>query len=262
MTILEKIIRVKEQEIKEYSQNQPEMACGNKKRASLVEKLRTSTNLQVIAEIKRASPSKGVISEDVDVRQIAGQYERGGAAAISVLTDQTFFKGCFEDLSLVANTVDIPVLCKDFIIHTVQIDIAKQAGASVILLIVAALSETKLTELYQYACKQDLEVLVEVHTVEELQIACQLDAPLIGVNNRNLKSFEVSLSTIEDIAKRFPFHEGRVLISESGVHGKQDAVRAASAGASGVLVGEYLMKSDNKQFILSELQVPKGVGIR
>ena len=152
----------------------------------------------------------------------------------------------------------IPLLCKDFIIHPVQIDHAKNAGASVILLIVAALNTKELTELYQYATNLGLEVLVEVHDAEELDRALQLGAKIIGVNNRDLRTFEVDLKRTEEIASIFPFHEERVLISESGIWNTEDAERVAKAGARGVLVGESLMRSGDVGSALRSLQVELG----
>ncbi|MER2072137.1 MAG: indole-3-glycerol phosphate synthase TrpC, partial [Psychrobacillus sp.] len=175
------------------------------------------------------------------------------------LTDTPFFQGSFEDLMTVADTVDIPILCKDFIIHEIQIDFAKSAGASVILLIVAALSKEKLKDLYAYAVSNGLEVLVEVHNAQELDVALQLDAKLIGVNNRDLHSFEVHLTNTAELAKHFPFQERRVLISESGIWTTEDAKRVAGYGASAVLVGEALMRSGEVQQSIRSLQVEREV---
>ena len=152
-------------------------------------------HLHVIAEMKRASPSKGLIAEGADPVAQAIAYTEAGAACISVLTDATFFKGSFDDLAAVAEAVPTPLLCKDFMIHKVQIDRAKNAGASVILLIVAALTTEELAELYAYAMESGLEVLVEVHDEEELERALKIDAKLIGVNNRDLRTFEVDLGS-------------------------------------------------------------------
>lgn len=225
------------------------------KRPSLFEKLLETDRLQVIAEMKRASPSKGMIKEGADPVAQAKAYEKSGAACISVLTDTTFFKGSFQDLSDVAHAVETPLLCKDFVVHPVQIDRAKAAGASVVLLIVAALDDEQLAELHTYALSLGLEVLVEVHDVHELTRALQIDATLIGVNNRDLKTFEVDLKRSEEVAAAFPFHDKRVLISESGLAGGKDAERVAEVGASAVLVGESLMRSGSVEEAIQAMQV-------
>lgn len=240
MTILDQIIETKRIEIEGYSEvkGTPEQ---------FPEKTLLISHLQqrrgVIAEIKRASPSKGDISTDVDVVAQAKKYEAAGAAAISVLTDERYFKGSIEDLRKVAKVVSIPVLCKDFIVSEIQIDRAQSAGATIILLIVAALEKEELHRLFDYANSCGLEVLVEVHDENELASALELDAQLIGVNNRNLKTFDVSLERTVELAQQFPTDGNRVLISESGLQTKQDAAFVFDRGASGVLVGEALMRS-------------------
>lgn len=170
-----------------------------------------------------------------------------------------FFQGTFEDLAEVARTVDIPILCKDFIIHPIQIDYAKNAGASVVLLIVAALEQGLLNSLYKYAVSKNLEVLMEVHDSEELDRALQLDAKLIGINNRDLRTFQVDLSRTAEIAAIFPFEEERVLISESGIWNSIDAIKVASYGASAVLVGESLMRSGEIENAVRSFQVKREV---
>ncbi len=240
MTILDQIIETKRMEIKGYSEVE-----GT--REQFPEKTLLISHLQqrrgVIAEIKRASPSKGDISTDVDVVAQAKKYEAAGAAAISVLTDERYFKGSIEDLRKVAKVVSIPVLCKDFIVSEIQIDRAQSAGATIILLIVAALEKEELHRLFDYANSCGLEVLVEVHDENELASALELDAQLIGVNNRNLKTFDVSLERTVELAQQFPTDGNRVLISESGLQTKQDAAFVFERGASGVLVGEALMRA-------------------
>ncbi|MFC5601791.1 indole-3-glycerol phosphate synthase TrpC [Sporosarcina koreensis] len=258
MTILEKILQTKRIEVKQLLMEECVVSCETlPKRPSLFETLQKSHQLEVISEMKRASPSKGMIAGNTDPVAQATAYEQAGAACISVLTDSTFFKGSFDDLASVAKAVQIPLLCKDFIIHEVQIDRAKQAGASVILLIVAALDDMTLQRLHNYATNQGLEVLVEVHDAKELGRALAINAKLIGVNNRNLKTFDVDLAKTEEVAKHFPFNENRVFISESGIMDAGDAKRAAAAGASAVLVGESLMRSASVEDSLRSLQVPK-----
>ncbi|GEK35006.1 indole-3-glycerol phosphate synthase TrpC [Kurthia sibirica] len=224
---------------------------------SLYDALIQKDTLQIIAEIKRASPSKGIIKANVDVVKQAQQYEAAGAACISVLTDEPFFKGSYEDLRKVAQAVSIPVLCKDFILDEIQIDYARANGASVILLIVAALESERLRELYTYANQMNLAILVEVHSVEEYERAHALGAKIIGINNRNLKNFEVDLKHTQTIAKAFSNNTDQVLVSESGIKNTEDAKMVSAYGASAILVGETLMKSENVEAALQMLAVKK-----
>ncbi|WP_215143037.1 indole-3-glycerol phosphate synthase TrpC [Exiguobacterium qingdaonense] len=210
-----------------------------------------SDGFHIISEIKRSSPSKGMIRETVDVAERARQYEKAGATMISVLTDATYFNGSFDDLRKVADAVTIPVLCKDFIIDERQLDYAKHHGASVALLIVAALHPTRLHELTRYARSIGLDVLVEVHDEAELCIALELDNVLIGINNRDLKTFEVSLETSVDLMKRYP---EVTFVSESGVSTVEAAARLQEAGASAILVGEALMREEDPTRLLEELK--------
>lgn len=240
MTILDQIIETKRMEIKGYSEVEATQEQFPAK-TLLISHLQERRG--VIAEIKRASPSKGDISTDVNVVAQAKKYEAAGAAAISVLTDERYFKGSIEDLRKVAKVVSIPVLCKDFIVSEIQIDRAQSAGATIILLIVAALEKEELHRLFDYANSCGLEVLVEVHDENELASALELDAQLIGVNNRNLKTFDVSLERTVELAKQFPKDSKRVLISESGLQTRADASFVFEHGASGVLVGEALMRA-------------------
>ena len=242
MTILDKIIETKRTEIKQYEKVEPSGQTFPEK-PKLADRLRNQNG--VISEIKRASPSKGDIRTEVDIVAQAQKYEKAGAAAISVLTDETYFKGSIEDLQEVAKNVSIPVLCKDFMISEIQIDRAKNAGATIVLLIVAALETEELRRLFDYATGLCLEVLVEVHDEQELAHALELDAELIGVNNRDLKTFEVSLERTAELAKHFPFGGKRVLVSESGLHSKEDVAIVFGCGASGILVGEALMRSED-----------------
>lgn len=256
MTILQKILQEKENEVARLlKQGRP--TDLRLPIYSLYERLIQQQSLQVIAEIKRASPSKGEINSLVNPVEQAKQYEAAGAACISVLTDTPFFQGTFEDLQQVAKAVSIPVLCKDFIIDSIQIDYARAAGASVILLIVAALEKEKLATLYSYAKSLKLEVLVEVHNLVEYEIAQDLGAKIIGVNNRNLNTFAVDLQHTQTIASQFLATDGRVLISESGIQNMSDAQTVASYGASGILVGETLMRAANVSETLQHLKVQK-----
>lgn len=210
--------------------------------------------LQVIAEVKKASPSMGDINLAVDILEQARQYEQQGAAMISVLTDTSFFKGSIEDLRQVSNTVSIPTLNKDFIIDEKQIQAARAAGATVVLLIVAALSKQRLKDLYDYAYQLGLEVLVETHNQEELDIAHRIGAQIIGVNNRDLVSFETDIKTSLDLAPHFL--PDRVYVSESAIHTAQDAQKVAPYFQA-ILVGTALMTSDDVAKTMEELRLDK-----
>lgn len=260
MTILTKILAQKEREVAVLKQQSKPTVTARKQRASLLEVFKSAT-VQVISEVKRASPSKGIINDGIDPVAQALTYEAAGAACISVLTDETFFKGSFADLQQVTEAVDIPVLCKEFIIDEIQIDYAYANGASVVLLIVAALEQEALARLFAYATALGLDVLVEVHNEEELTRALAIDARIIGVNNRNLKTFEVSLEHTKELAATFPFEEGRVLVSESGMKTPDDAAFVAAVGASAILVGETLMRSGDVTTTLQSLQVTKPVNV-
>lgn len=258
MDILTKILEQKKIEVGALLEQPDPLANFTKQhRVSLFETLRKSDTLQVISEMKRASPSKGLIAEGADPVAQAITYANAGAAAISVLTDKKFFQGSFDDLAAVAKAVPTPLLCKDFMIDRVQIRFAKASGASIILLIVAALEIDTLRDLFGYATSLGLEVLVEVHDVEELECAIAIGAKLIGVNNRDLRTFEVSLDRTCEIADAFPFGDERVLISESGIWTSDDAKAVAAMGASAVLVGESLMRSGDAGEALKSLQVSK-----
>ncbi|MGT2666859.1 indole-3-glycerol phosphate synthase TrpC [Streptococcus rifensis] len=214
-----------------------------------------SDRLQVIAEIKKASPSLGDINLEVDILAQARAYESAGAAMISVLTDAVFFKGDIADLRAVSDQVNIPTLAKDFIIDEKQIIRSLNAGATVILLIVAALSEERLGQLYQYATQLGLEVLVETHNLEELQIAHRIGAQIIGINNRNLTTFETDLNTSLTLADHFI--DGPVYISESAILSENEARQVAPA-FSGILVGTALMQAASPAQRLKELRIDKG----
>jgi len=212
------------------------------------------TRLSMIAEVKRASPSAGTIAADFDPLTIARGYEKAGANALSVLTDEKYFQGRLEYLTLIREQVDIPCLRKDFIIHEAQIFEAVVAGADAILLIVAALDQPTLEHLLEVAHTFQLDALVEVHDLPELERALATDARIIGVNNRNLKHFTVDLGTTERLAEEVP--DDVVLVAESGIKTVADAQRLAEAGADALLVGETLMRSPNIMVDLPAMRVP------
>lgn len=195
----------------------------------------------VIAECKRRSPSKGVLRDPYDPVAIARGYAAAGAAAISVLTNERFFGGSLEDLRAVRASVPIPVLRKDFVIDEYQLDEARAAGADAVLLIVAALPSTRLDELHRAALERGLEVLTEVHDEAELDVALGIGARIVGVNNRNLRTFVTDLAVSERIARRIP--EGTLLVAESGLRDGADLARLERADIHAFLVGEAFMKA-------------------
>jgi indole-3-glycerol phosphate synthase len=259
-TILDRIIEEKRKEVQKLREgNLKKMEA--KPRRSFIQKLMEANEIAIISEFKRASPSKGIINSGVDPAEQAARYEQAGASAISVLTDSTFFKGSFSDLRAVRAAVNLPILCKDFIIDSSQIDMAAENGADIILLIVAALEQETLAKLYQYARSLNLEVLVEVHNRVELEKALKIGAQLIGVNNRDLKTFTVSLEATESLAKSIK-DAGAFLISESGIHQKEDVERVRNAGANGILVGEAFMKSPDLSQSFKDFRLSLAGGLR
>src|SRR5690625_4423272 len=186
MTILDKIITEKRKEVQQLKKEIFAHVPTKSNTKTFTEQIKSKQTMGIIAEIKRASPSKGMINADVDPVKQAIFYEENGANAISILTDAPFFKGSMEDLKAVRKAVDLPILCKDFIIDPIQIDQAKAAGANIILLIAAALSKKEFIELYQYASSKGLEVLCDVHDKEEMNFVLYLIVTIIGINNLNL----------------------------------------------------------------------------
>ena len=208
--------------------------------------------INVIAEFKRRSPSKGVIRPDADLIQIVKSYEAGGAAAISVLTEEDYFSGSLDDLRVVKASVRVPVLRKDFVFDEYQVYESAAAGADAILLIVAALDDDSLLDLRRLAEHTlGLDVLVEVHTPDEMRRAVACGANLIGVNNRDLRTFEVSLETSVSLAREAP--SDALLVSESGLRTREDLRRLHAAGYRGFLIGETLMRAEDPQQALNEL---------
>ena len=212
--------------------------------------LRTD-GINIIAEFKRRSPSKGMICGDANVRDVARAYKAGGAVAMSVLTEEDYFAGSLDDLRQVKSAVELPVLRKDFVFEEYQVYESAAAGADALLLIVAALDDEALLSLRRLAEEElGMDALVEVHTSDEMKRAAACGANLIGVNNRDLRTFEVSLETSVSLAREAP---EALLVSESGLRSSQDLQRLRQAGYRGFLIGETLMRSDNPEHVLREL---------
>jgi len=233
-----------------------EELSGTKRRSSLAEvkaraadagpvrgfgkALSRSGAIRLIAEVKKASPSKGVIREDFDPVRIAQTYEKSGASCISVLTEEKFFQGRLEYLAAVRKAAGLPLLRKDFIIDEYQVYEARAAGADAILLIAACLEKNQMAEYLGIAGQLGLDALVESHTYRELDKALLAGATLVGINNRDLSTFTVSLDTTLDLLKDIP--DDRIVVSESGIKTRDDVVKLEKAGVDAVLVGEGLMR--------------------
>ena len=213
----------------------------------------------VIAEIKKASPSKGVIREDFNPAEIAKSYEKGGAACLSVLTDKDYFQGSPEYLKQARAACSLPVLRKDFMIDPYQVYEARAMGADCILLIVAALELAQMRELEEVAHDLGMAVLVEVHDAEELELALQLETPLIGINNRNLRTFDVTLDTTLELLKQLP--EDRFVVTESGIFTPEDVALMRSNNVHAFLVGEAFMRAPSPGEALAKLFVGRIVAV-
>ena len=209
----------------------------------------------LIAEVKKASPSAGLIRPDFDPVQIAREYEAAGASCLSVLTDEKFFQGSLDYLRQIRAAVNLPLLRKDFIIDERQILEAVQAGADAILLIVAILTDEQLRRFHELATQAGLAVLVEVHDESELERALAINPVLVGVNNRDLKSFKVDLATTGRLAEKLRARKANdvLLVAESGIHTRADVQRLAKCGAGAILVGESLMRHANLEAKVREL---------
>lgn len=205
----------------------------------------------VIAEIKKASPSEGIICQNIDAGCIARSYEKNGASAISVVTDRQFFQGQDEWIMEVKKASILPVIRKDFIIDEKQVWESKAIGADTMLLIAAILEEEKLKAFYQLCNELGMEVLVEVHTMAELEKALNIGAEMIGINNRNLKSFGVDNSTFSSIAKHIP--SDKIVVAESGIHSREDFMYMKQADADAVLIGTHFMRAEDPGKALADL---------
>ncbi len=253
--ILAQIVQHKEQEIAQMRQQltledlQGQLKAAPPVRDFLAALQNSSNYPSLIAEVKKASPSKGIIRQDFDPVEIAMGYVRGGASCLSVLTDSKFFQGGFENLQKIRPTVEVPLLCKEFVINPYQIYKARVAGADAVLLIAAILPDQKLQEFLYLIHSLGMNALVEVHTLTELNRVLTLsDLRLVGINNRNLETFNVDLATTSQLMQERSQHLtslGITVVSESGLYSPADLSFVAEAGVRSVLVGESLIKQPN-----------------
>lgn len=256
-TILDKILERKVQEIEERKKTVPQVRFEEAVKVvtpprDILAALRRDPDVvALIAEVKHASPSKGVLIEPFNPVALGRTYAKYGATAVSVLTDEAFFQGSLEDMRNVRNAIDLPVLRKDFIIDSYQVYEGRAAGADAVLLIVAALEDGQLAELHALIRQLGMVALIEVHDAKELERAMRLSPRLIGINNRDLKTFKVSLETTERLANRVP--DSVTLVAESGVRDSPDVRRLGAAGAHAVLVGEALVQAHERSRLVKRL---------
>jgi len=257
--ILDKIVRSKAHRLEEAKRRTPieelardAAACASSRVAkSMTAALRSKERINIIAEIKRRSPSKGIIRGDFNPEWIAERYATSGAAAISVLTEEDFFEGSLEHLRAVRARVELPLLRKDFVFDEYQLQEALKAGADAVLLIVAMLEEFQLARLIARARELGLDALVEVHSADEMQRAVGAGASIIGINNRDLTTFNVDLETSIELSRLAP--QDAILVSESGIDRGDDIRRLREAGFNAFLVGEHLMRADDPGEALERL---------
>lgn len=257
--VLRRIIRHKAREVSERAERTPLRALGERAEAqaaprgfaAALQSRIAGGEPAVIAELKKASPSKGVLREDFDPCDIARDYAAAGASALSVLTDEAFFLGADDHLVTARAASGLPVLRKDFVIDAYQVYEARALGADCILLIVAALGDAQLNELAGLAVHLGMDVLVEVHDGIELERAAHLEPLILGINNRDLRTFETTLDTTLDLLERIP--DERTVITESGIRTRADVARMRAAGVHGFLVGEAFMRAPQPGAKLKEL---------
>jgi indole-3-glycerol phosphate synthase len=256
--ILDKILKHKEKEVAEAKDRIPlemlqeqALTMGPTRGFARALREKAASDTAIIAEVKKGSPSKGIIREDFDPVEIARVYEAAGAACLSVLTDKNFFYGELSYLLQISSVVGIPLLRKEFIVDPYQIYEARAASADAVLLIAAALGEKELQEFTGLATELQLDVLLEVHNEEELETALKVPVELIGINNRDLKSFVTDLGTTERLIPMI--NDDRLVVSESGIDSRDDIVRLQQAGARAFLVGESLMRENDISGKLQQL---------
>ncbi len=254
-TVLDRILHTTREEVARRRRELPlDQLAGGGEAPAARRSLRAALSapgIAVIAEFKRRSPSAGTLRERPDVAELVGAYERGGAAAVSILTEGPHFDGSLEDLRAARAACALPVLRKDFIVDPYQLHEARAAGADAVLLIVAALDQLTLRALHEQASELGLDALVEVHDRAELARALEVGARLVGINNRDLRDFSVDVERTFALLERIP--DGVVVVSESGIATAEQLRRLGERGVQAVLVGETLMRSSDPQYALREL---------
>jgi indole-3-glycerol phosphate synthase len=258
-TVLERIVRSTREEVERRKTSLPLGDLAERAPAGVLERrfhgALAAAGIGVIAEFKRRSPSAGSLREDPDVREMVSAYERGGASAVSVLTEGPNFDGSLEDLRIAREACELPVLRKDFIVDRYQLHEARAVGADAVLLIVAALDGGELETLYEEALVLKLDVLVEVHDAQELQSALSVGADTIGINNRDLRDFSVDVERTYRLMSQMP--PGVTVVSESGIATADQLTRLADAGVEAVLVGEALMRAPDPEAALRRLRADR-----
>ncbi len=254
--MLDEIVKNKLKEIEPLKQkiDIKSIDCS-KENNSFYQRILTNQNIKknsIIAEIKRKSPSKGILVNNLNISDTAMLYESGGATCVSVLTEKDYFNGSNSDLLIVKKSINIPVLRKDFILDPVQVYESKMLGADCILLIISALTQDMFKELFHLATSLNLDVLVEVHDLEELNFALSCNAKLIGINNRNLKTFDVDINTSIELSN-YINNADIAIVSESGIKNKEDISKLNNSGIYSFLIGEYLVKSKDIKRSIGEL---------
>lgn len=257
LTILDKIIVQKKKELKVKKQNLPVVFIKKrlKKQTMPVRSFRKALSkkgkIALIAEIKKASPSVGIIKKDFNIQKILNIYRKTKIDAVSVITDEKFFQGSLKFLPVVKSLVKVPVLRKDFIIDSYQIYESKLYGADAILLIAAILDNKKINRFIKIAKNLEMDSLVEIHTLKELKMVLKTNAEIIGINNRDLKTFKVCLETSLEVAPKIP--ASKIIISESGIKSRKEVKKLKKVGVKAILVGTTLMKSKNIQKTIKQL---------
>ncbi|MFP4162772.1 MAG: indole-3-glycerol phosphate synthase TrpC [Chitinispirillaceae bacterium] len=251
--ILDIILEQKKSEVRVLRERKSFLHQRTDAKRSFIEALDRRPQLAIIAEVKKASPSKGVIQADFDPVRIAKEYQQSGAGAVSVLTDEKFFQGSIDYLVSVRESVSLPVLRKDFIIDELQVMQAASVNADAMLLIAAALSDEQLKDLYQAALELDLDPLVEIHDGHELDRVMKLEPGIVGINNRDLTTFKTDITASLELVKHIPSEV--TVVSESGIENGSQAGKLADAGIRALLVGESLMRSSDVKQLVGELSL-------
>jgi indole-3-glycerol phosphate synthase len=252
-SFIEKILDQKKHEVVKLRERSGSFQKRSSPKRLFLKSLDKRPRLAIIAEVKKASPSKGLICADFDPVAIAKKYEQGGASAISVLTDEKFFQGQVDYLLSIRENVTLPVMRKDFIIDQLQVEETAHLNADAMLLIAEALDASQLADLYQAARELDLEPFIELHSLSQLDKVMRLEPPIIGVNNRELVTFKTDLGTTLELMKHIP--KEVAVVAESGIKNRNDAVALRDAGVRALLVGETLMRAKDVEGLIKELHL-------